>query len=421
MHRWLAVFCFGFISLMLLLAPAQAQAPVPPIPCSAKGGYARNIWTMTVFDSRLYVGCGNASNVGPNPNSGKITVFSSSDGGLTFTGEFVADEDQISRFSVINGQLVVPGMDAHETDSAGAQLPSASEWLLGNYYTLGLGHWTKVRNIPDGVHVFDMTYLGSVSTGKVLAGLGARTYKALASSTDGGLTWAEEPIPYGSADFSTYTQPPTCSGSSSFAATRAYLFYNVAGLEMVNTSPEFQQYCDLWGYYELASFTNAYLAPDGHFYPTDTFPRLPFPRVVRAASLGTKTAIINGKVDNDQQYIPYFIYTLSLDSGGTIHALDSTPALCTRPQDLTVEGNTLYALCNQQINATTWTVSLQATCDLATWTTLSVLSEPTFARSFASDHHGHFYMALGGDTTAAPVVQAVIGQVLPLPSPASTC
>jgi hypothetical protein len=85
------------------------------------------------------------------------------------------DEQGAHRIIRMGKQLVIPGTDATEN------------WSLGNYYVSDddAVTWHKVRNIPNGIHVFDMCkWRGKWYVGCAVNG-GGRVYE----STDEGKTW----------------------------------------------------------------------------------------------------------------------------------------------------------------------------------------------------------------------------------------
>jgi hypothetical protein len=110
--------------------------------------FMKDIFDMTVFDGRLYLGYGDA-----NLNLGRTTpielrhwLVPDPDAVLS---EFTVDEEQVSRFRVDGDLLVVPGIDATEDD------------FMGNAYTLEAGgSWVKSRTLEFGWHVHDAVRLG---------------------------------------------------------------------------------------------------------------------------------------------------------------------------------------------------------------------------------------------------------------------
>ena len=142
------------------------------IPSSAQyetGICARSPWDMAIWDGYLYVGAGDF-----DANAGPVTVWRRN----LKTGEWDASEplpeEEVDRFSVVDGKLIIPGIDPQEG------------WELGNYYVLQDGAWVQNRVIPDGVHTFDVVSYN----GMVFAGLGVEEGKyPLAVSEDGGATF----------------------------------------------------------------------------------------------------------------------------------------------------------------------------------------------------------------------------------------
>ncbi len=127
---------------------------------------ARNVWDLAVLDGYLYVGCGDF-----DTNAGPCDVWRMD----TSTGEWqlsgTVNDEQINRFEMIGGSLVIPG-----TDPKG-------NWSHGSHYQHNGTEWQEIRTIPGGVHVFDMMMFD----GKIFAGLGALgADSAAAVSLDGG-------------------------------------------------------------------------------------------------------------------------------------------------------------------------------------------------------------------------------------------
>ncbi|MCC7435667.1 MAG: exo-alpha-sialidase [Methanoregulaceae archaeon] len=99
---------------------------------------------------------------------------------------FQVQEQGASVLRSFGGRLYIPGADAMEG------------WELGNFYVSDDKGETfkKVRTIPVGVHIWDITeWRGKlyVSTGSVRDGQG---YGAVCESSDGGQTWTESLIAY---------------------------------------------------------------------------------------------------------------------------------------------------------------------------------------------------------------------------------
>ena len=141
-------------------------------------GKALTPWDMAFDDGWLYVGAGDFDkNVAP----GKFYRYNVADGEWTACG--ACYDEQISRFSMIDGKLTVPGTDPTES------------WDYGNYYVLGDSGFSRYRNIPNGVHTFDVIeYNGTIFTGDgvvdgihpvALSKIGSGTFKRVRFYKDG--------------------------------------------------------------------------------------------------------------------------------------------------------------------------------------------------------------------------------------------
>jgi len=72
-----------------------------------------------------------------------VRVFARDDD-PTARDAFVTDEEQVEQFRAFDGALWIAGVDATE-----------DAWL-GNVYRRSDGAWTKLRTVPNGVHVHDV-------------------------------------------------------------------------------------------------------------------------------------------------------------------------------------------------------------------------------------------------------------------------
>ena len=144
------------------------------IPTSAsykKPIVARCAWDLKYFDGKLFVGAGDY-----DANSGPVDIwyYDFDKGNWEFSGS-VYDEE-VSRFTVINGKLIAPGIDPKDG------------WELGNYYEYNGSKWIKRRKIPGSIHNFDMIEYDSM----IFAGLGvAEGQHPIACSVDGGETFKQ--------------------------------------------------------------------------------------------------------------------------------------------------------------------------------------------------------------------------------------
>ena len=114
---------------------------------------ARCAWDMTIFDGKLYVGCGDYSK---NPGNAPILSCPMDDLGNWTVDAVIADE-QVGRFIDINGVLTIPGFDP-----VGAP-------KYGTYYELMNGQWQQRDAFPYGLHTFDVAWY----QGRIYGAIGA--------------------------------------------------------------------------------------------------------------------------------------------------------------------------------------------------------------------------------------------------------
>ncbi len=133
------------------------------------GSSANCAWDMVYYGDKLYIGGGDY-----NINVGYMPIMTYNEAKRTWETVFTADDEEINRFLVIDGNLMVSGADATE------------ERILGNYYVLEGESFVKYRNIPGGIHVFDMVKFG----GQFFVGIGVDPggFPVLCSG-DGGRTF----------------------------------------------------------------------------------------------------------------------------------------------------------------------------------------------------------------------------------------
>lgn len=139
------------------------------------GSKANHAWDIKVWNGKVYRAAGDY-----DKNSGATTILAYDIANRRWVKTGTAADEAIHGFEVIGGTLMAPGIDA--TDG----------WSYGNYYVLQEdGKWKQVRNLPNGVHCFDMIECDS----KIFAGLGTETVgKTVAVSEDGGKTFKFAPL-----------------------------------------------------------------------------------------------------------------------------------------------------------------------------------------------------------------------------------
>lgn len=139
------------------------------------GTMANYVWDIRVWNGKVYRAAGDY-----DTNSGDTTILAYDIANRIWDTSYRAKDEAIHGFEIINGTLCAPGIDARES------------WNFGNYYMLDEnGKWQQVRNLPNGVHCFDMIDCDN----KIFAGLGTEAVKnTVAMSTDGGKTFQFVPL-----------------------------------------------------------------------------------------------------------------------------------------------------------------------------------------------------------------------------------
>ena len=143
------------------------------------GNFMKEIFDLTVFGERLYLGYGDAT-----LNLGRITPieirYFTDPASKEYAFDFTTDEEQIDRYRQDGDLLMIPGVDATE------------DGLLGNVYTTAAaGDWYKSRTLEWAWHVHDSARLGDTiyacgSGGSLDDYSGSTVHAYLWHSSDGG-------------------------------------------------------------------------------------------------------------------------------------------------------------------------------------------------------------------------------------------
>jgi len=184
------VLCFMILAVVALYhrsAMPQGEADAPGIyylelssvglPTGEKETSARKIAELFLFGHKLYIGHGDAT-----VNTGPTDVISYGLDTGEYLVEFTVDDEGIRRYRVLDGKLVIPGLDA------------TGDWDYGNIYVKEQEGWVKRRTIPHGLHVFDaVSYSGKwyASTGCYfkLGGEVIFPFGGIFESEDEGKSW----------------------------------------------------------------------------------------------------------------------------------------------------------------------------------------------------------------------------------------
>jgi hypothetical protein len=277
--------------------------------------YAQNIWDMQAFEGRLYFGMGNSNNEGPAPNAKGGQIWSYGPKGNQFRVEFEADEEQVDRFRILNGKLVVPGHDP--TDS----------WEYGNWYRLEPGGWKKHRNIPGGIHCYDMIGFNV----KMFAALGTKPHSEfVVMSEDSGKTWK----------------------GCGILGMRAYTLFTVGA----------NLYVSLYSGVATWDGNRFHEEMDVEWFPGDT-ENQPIRLVVRDVLFKGATLYIGAHLATDHQWTPFALYMAK--DPAHIKRID----LPGKPWDLLVKDGVLYVLSalKPEKNRARWIIRVTATRDLKAW------------------------------------------------------
>ena len=135
---------------------------------------ANYVWDVKIWGDLVYRGAGDY-----NKNAGTAPILAFNKETQHWVRMGITDDQALQRYVEIGGTLYAPGID-----------PNGS-WSWGNFYMLDGEKWKKVRNLPGGIHNFDMIEFD----GKIFAGLGTEVVdETIAVSEDGGKTFQFVPL-----------------------------------------------------------------------------------------------------------------------------------------------------------------------------------------------------------------------------------
>lgn len=135
---------------------------------------ARTAWDVEIFDQKLFVGSGDY-----DANSGPVEIYSYDLQTENWQHTGTLPDEQADRFIIIDDTLMIPGCD-----------PRGS-WDYGNLYRYSDGQWQTLRNIPGGIHQFDLIQYEDA----LFVGLGVSPGNSpIAVSHDGGNTFQTVPM-----------------------------------------------------------------------------------------------------------------------------------------------------------------------------------------------------------------------------------
>ena len=146
------------LSVSVLGIPTEARYP--------DGDAARCAWDMILYEGKIFMGSGDY-----DKNKGPAEIWSYDPKEAVFTLTGTVPDEEVDRFTLIDGKLTTPGIDPKE------------DWTLGNYYVYEDGKWVTHRRVPGGIHMFDIVEFD----GAIFTGIGVVEGESpIAASFDGG-------------------------------------------------------------------------------------------------------------------------------------------------------------------------------------------------------------------------------------------
>lgn len=328
----------------------------------SKLGYDWNIWDLQVFNGRIYIGHGNSRDNGPNPNAGPIPIIYYDTQLKRFITQFVTNEEQIDIFRVLNNKLYVPGIDPKDS------------WDYGDFYRMDDDQWVKVRNVPDGVHDFDMASLGD----KLFIATGSSGYKpTVFVSENQGDSW----------------KPITVQSGTPYLAKLSRTY------SLINFKDKIYGFTLMYNMSNVGDY-NRILVTDG--VTTSTIrvtENTMFPgakkevmyRIMRPTIALDNMIYITGVFGLDYQWKPEGLYYApAINQAKRVNL----PEDGVFPMDILSRQGTVYVLSYKKVSQTLYTNIVYKTTNLKDWIEVFRFSNDTFARSF-EEINGDFYFGMG--------------------------
>ncbi|MFN0070212.1 MAG: hypothetical protein ACKVVP_01820, partial [Chloroflexota bacterium] len=360
----------GIPRAALALPGLQSAPPIPDVtvqtvllgtPFSSQCHYARNVWDMQSFAGKLYLGSGNSGN-NPCGNAGPIGIVAYDPTTSSFATEYTAATEQIDRFVVLNGQLVIPSHDPRGPDELAI-------------FRKGAVSWTKQTGSAPStvVHTYDLANFA----GSLFAGVGG-VYASVFISSDGGATWQ--------------------AGNSS-VLDRGYALFQLGG--KLYLAEDFGTFSTVTpALYEYSGGTTFTALPGIQFaqmFPAASTSGILSGKLQRATNYLSQLVYIGASTVNDHQGDPMGLYTMASIGAATRISLPNGA----KPYDILVGSDgALYVLGSVANGDGTYRNSVTRTADLTTWTEQFYFTTSTFARSFEY-LNAAWYFGLGQDHTTS--------------------
>ncbi|UPK46579.1 hypothetical protein [Paenibacillus pabuli] len=344
-----------------------------------KAPYANNVWDLQLYRGKIYMGHGNSSNLGVSPNAGPIPVIyfdtatpkfvtqpvTNRNPGIVPSTKMVVDEEQIDIYKVLDDKLYIPGNDS-----------DGEQWDKGNFYRLDGDVWTKYRNLPLGVHVYDLASY----QGKLFAALGTEQKPTVLISHDQGESWQIF------ATINTF-------------GFRAYTLFELKG--KLYASGMMYPANQIWGdKTNILEINEKLEKKDVVIYGSKMLPGLtyqtgtvPYNKIGKNINFNNKLLYIAGGVFNDGQLLPKSLSVMTDINQASRVILPDTQAL---PTDLLLREGKVYVLTYTRKSANLYINRVYQSTDLITWNEILRFNQDTYAKSF-EEHEGDFYFGLGTD------------------------
>jgi hypothetical protein len=346
--------------------------------------YARNPWSLVVFDGKLYVASGNSNHKGPAPNTGPVDLWTArlGESGAKWVREYEVADEQVDLFRIFDGELWIPGHDSHVTGRNPSWLKKVlgfvKDWAAGNVYRHRAGgdRWEQLRTIPNGIHVYDLLRFG----GKLFAAISTIVGGVVAASSDGGLRWELMLTDFGPGH---RTRSLFALGGALYASTTAGKVYR------------FDAAKKKFDHLDVELFPNRL---SGELF------------AARTTAFGDRVVYIGARTQIDHDWDPMGLFVVEAPLSARLVDLPGGAM----PRDVLVEGKTLYVLASRDQAGGGTQMFVFKSEDLKSWESVLHFESGTFARSFAKNA-GSFFFGLGSNPTD---LRPGTGEILEVPAAA---
>lgn len=365
--------------------------------------YARNVWDLQRFAGRIFIGAGNSSNIGPAPNAGPLEIKIYDPDTEQFSVEGTVEEEQIDIWRILDHRLHIPGHDPTQN------------WKFGNFYRRDdEGTWTKYRNIPGGLHAYDMAWLN----GGLYVGLGTAGGGQIMRSVDDGRSWSVvyegnrriysflqvNGSLFGVSSFETGVSPVGGSGRQVIRALARKLYRLWKGDDTLPDAGKLKEIIagsrqsGVHGTAEVTGKGEAIPRSDigiPELFPDTKLAPKKYAKVIRPLAVGGKAVYMGAYIHNDHQSMPFGLYLAASLRPGEIRTRRIALPENLVPWDFLVEKEMLYVLAESiEEGGTVIHVLKTSIADPARAEEIFRFSYPSFARSFET-MDGDFYFGIG--------------------------